>query len=131
MVGFSYRSSWGRLLVGQQIIFGGAEESGKSELCQAGELAVRTAKFTGARTMLCRRKLAQEIYGAGGRAAKAFQDERHQVLGGVLLRAVAGLLVVNVSRGRAAWLARASAKFGDVDGVRINKADADVQHAAR
>ena len=35
--------------------------------CQAGELAVRTAKFTGARTRLCRRKLAQEIHGAGGR----------------------------------------------------------------
>ena len=39
--------------------------------------------------------------------------------------------MVNVSRGRAAWLARASAKFGDVDGVRISKADVDVQHAAR
>ena len=83
-------------------------------------------KFTGARARLCRRKLAQEIHGAGGRAAKAFQDERHQIL-----RAAAGMPMVNVSRGRAAWLARASAKFGDVDGVRINKADADVQHAAR
>ena len=96
MVGFSYRSSWGRLLVGQQIIFGGAEESGKSELCQAGELAVRTAKFTGARARLCWRKLAQEIHSAGGRAAKAFQDERHQILGGVILRAVAGMLMVHM-----------------------------------
>ena len=81
--------------------------------------------------MLCRRKLAQEIYGAGGRAAKAFQDERHQILGGVILRAVAGMRMVNVSRGRAAWLAGAAAKFGDVDCVRISKADVDGQHAAR
>ena len=92
---------------------------------------MRTAKFTGARTRLCRRKLALEIHGAGGRTAKAFQDERHQILGGVVLRAVAGMLMVNISRGRAAWLAGTAANFGDVSCVRISKADVDVQHAAR
>ena len=58
--------------------------------------------------------MAQEIHGAGGRTAKAFQDERHQILGGVILGAVAGMLMVNISCGRAAWLAGTAANFGDV-----------------
>ena len=62
---------------------------------------------------------------------KLSKDERHQILGGVILGAVAGMLMVNISRGRAAWLAGTAANFGDISCVRISKADVDVQHAAR